>query len=336
MKRLLLLITVLVTNLIFGSGVVNVYTSRHYDSDKSIYLEFERQTGIKVNVVQNNDVSALIKRLELEGKSTDADVFITVGVGDLYTAKMKNLLQPITSRKVLANVPTNFRDKSNNWVGLTYRARILVYNPEKVNVKELSTYEALTDKKWDNRILTRSSSSSYNKHLISFMIAKKGEKSATEWAKGLVENFARSPKGNDRDQAKAVLAGVGDIAIMNSYYMGKMTDSKDPLEREVASKLKIFFPNQKDGGTHINLSGAGITKYSKNKENAVKFVEFLTDKYAQMVYSYENYEYPVNPKTEISPVVKSWGTFKPSKIDFDKIGQNLEKAKFVADSANWK
>ncbi|CAM3059860.1 Fe(3+) ABC transporter substrate-binding protein [Streptobacillus felis] len=336
MKRLLLLITVLVTNLIFGSGVVNVYTSRHYDSDKSIYLEFERQTGIKVNVVQNNDVSALIKRLELEGKSTDADVFITVGVGDLYTAKMKNLLQPITSRKVLDNVPANFRDKSNNWVGLTYRARILVYNPEKVNVKELSTYEALTDKKWDNRILTRSSSSSYNKHLISFMIAKKGEKSATEWAKGLVENFARSPKGNDRDQAKSVLAGVGDIAIMNSYYMGKMTDSKDPLEREVASKLKIFFPNQKDGGTHINLSGAGITKYSKNKENAVKFVEFLTDKYAQMVYSYENYEYPVNPKTEISPVVKSWGTFKPSKIDFDKIGQNLEKAKFVADSANWK
>ncbi|CAM3079430.1 Fe(3+) ABC transporter substrate-binding protein [Streptobacillus ratti] len=336
MKKLVLLITVFATNLMLASGVVNVYTSRHYDSDKSIYLEFEKETGIKVNVVQNSDVSALIKRLELEGKSTDADVFITVGVGDLYTAKMKNLLQPIKSKKVLSNVPASFRDKANNWVGLTYRARIFVYNPETVNVKELSTYEALADKKWDKRILTRSSGSSYNKHLIAFMIAKNGEKSASEWAMKLTENFAREPKGNDRDQAKAVLAGVGDIAIMNSYYMGRMTVSKDPLEREVASKLKIFFPNQKDGGTHINLSGAGITKYSKNKENAIKFIEFLTDQYAQMVYSHENYEYPVNPKTILSPVVESWGKFKTSKIDFDKIGQNLEKAKFVADKANWK
>lgn len=336
MKKLVLFMTILITNLMFASGVVNVYTSRHYDSDKSIYLEFEKQTGIKVNIVQNNDVSALIKRLELEGKSTDADVFITVGVGDLYTAKMKNLLQPITSKKVLKNVPANFRDKSNNWVGLTYRARIFVYNPEKVKPSELSTYEALADKKWDNRVLTRSSSSSYNKHLIAFMIAKNGEKETMDWATKLADNFARDPKGNDRDQAKAVLAGVGDVAIMNSYYMGRMTDSKDPLEREVASKLKIFFPNQKDGGTHINLSGAGITKYSKNKENAVKFIEFLTDQYAQMIYSHENYEYPVNPRTQMSPVVKSWGNFKPSKIDFDKIGQNLEKAKFVADTANWK
>lgn len=145
MKKIVLLITVFITNLIFASDVVNVYTSRHYDSDKSIYLEFEKETGIKVNVIQNSDVSALIKRLELEGESTDADVFITVGVGDLYTAKMKKLLQPITSRKVLSNVPANFRDKANNWVGLTYRARIFVYNPETVNVKELSTYEALAE-----------------------------------------------------------------------------------------------------------------------------------------------------------------------------------------------
>ncbi|QXW66124.1 Fe(3+) ABC transporter substrate-binding protein [Streptobacillus moniliformis] len=336
MKKIVLLITVFITNLIFASDVVNVYTSRHYDSDKSIYLEFEKETGIKVNVIQNSDVSALIKRLELEGESTDADVFITVGVGDLYTAKMKKLLQPITSRKVLSNVPANFRDKANNWVGLTYRARIFVYNPETVNIKELSTYEALADKKWNKRILTRSSGSSYNKHLIAFMIAKNGEKSASDWAMKLTENFARDPKGNDRDQAKAVLAGLGDVAIMNSYYMGRMTASKDPLEREVASKLKIFFPNQKDGGTHINLSGAAITKYSKNKQNAIKFIEFLTDQYAQMVYSHENYEYPVNSKAVLSPVVESWGKFKASKIDFDKIGQNLEKAKFVADKANWK
>lgn len=336
MKKIFLLVTLLITNVIFGNGVVNVYTSRHYDTDKLIYQEFEKQTEIKVNVVQNSDVSALIKRLELEGKATEADVFMTVGVGDLYNVKTKNLLQPISSKKVMENVPSKFRDKGNNWVGVTYRARIFVYNPAKVNPKDLSTYEDLASPKWKNKVLTRSSSSSYNKHLIAFMSAKNGEKAARTWAKGLASNFAREPKGNDRDQAKAVLAGVGDVAIMNSYYMGRMSVSNDPLEREVASKLKIYFPNQKLGGTHINLSGAGITKYAKNKENAVKFIEFLTDKYSQKVFSEMNFEYPVNPKAEISPVVKSWGTFTPSTLDFDKIGMNLEKAKFIADEANWK
>ena len=163
------------------------------------------------------------------------------------------------------------------------------------------------------------------------MIAKNGENNAKKWAKGLVANFAREPKGNDRDQAKAVLAGVGDVAIMNSYYMGRMTVSNDPIEKEVASKLKVFFPNQNAGGTHINLSGAGITKHSKNKANAQKFIEFLTGTYAQKVISEKNYEYPANPKAEISPVVKSWGTFKASPISYDTIGKNMDKAKIAAD-----
>lgn len=336
MKKIVIMLFLALSNFIFGSDVLTIYTSRHYDSDKLVYEAFEKQTGIKLNVVQNSDVAALIKKLELEGKSTDADIFITVGVGDLYTAKSKGLLQPVTSKKVLSNVAKNLRDKDNNWIGITYRARVLVYNPEKVKASELSTYEALTDAKWKGRILTRSSSSSYNKHLLAFMIAKDGQDLATKWAKGLVENFARDPKGNDRDQAKAVLRGEGDVAIMNSYYMGIMANSKDPLEKEVASKLKIFFPNQNNGGTHINLSGVGITKYSKNKDNATKFIEFLTDSYAQSIFTNNNYEYPTNAKVELNPIVKSWGSFKVSKIDFDTIGKELNKAKFVADEANWK
>lgn len=336
MKKLILLLFLTVTSIVFAQENLTVYTSRHYDADKIIYSEFEKRTGIKVNVVQNSDVSALIKKIELEGKSTDADVFITVGVGDLYLAKSKNLLQEVKSKTILNRIPSNMRDKDNKWIGLTYRARVLVYNPDKVNPNELSTYENLANSKWEGRILTRSSKSSYNKHLIAFLIAKDGESKAKKWAKFLVENFARDPKGNDRDQAKAVLAGVGDVAIMNSYYMGIMSASKDPLEKEVASKLRIFFPNQKDGGTHINLSGAGITKYAKNKENAIKFIEFLTDEYAQGIFTNYNYEYPTNPKVELNSVVKSWGSFKVSKLDFDKIGKNLNKAQILADEVNWK
>lgn len=336
MRKLFALISVLFSGIIFANKVVNVYTSRHYDTDKVIYEEFEKQTGIKVNVIQNSDVSALIKRIELEGKSTEADVFMTVGIGDLYKAKELNLLQTINSKKIMKNVPSQYRDKDNKWIGISYRARIVVYNPEKVNENELSTYEDLANKKWDKRIVTRSSSHTYNKHLIAFIISKDGEAKAKEWAKGLASNFARDPKGNDRDQAKAVAKGIADIAIMNSYYMGKMAVSKDPEEKEVASKLKIFFPNQKDGGTHINISGAGLTKYSKNKENAIKFIEFLTENYAQSSFTNNNFEYPVNPNVEINSIVKSWGNFKASKIDFDKIGKNIDKSKITADEANWK
>lgn len=336
MKKILLFLTLLLASFTFANKKVTVYTSRHYDVDKLLYAEFEKQTGIKVEVVQNNEVSALIKRLQMEGKSTQADVFITVGVGDLYNAKIKGLLQPFGSTIIANNVPKNLRDSGNYWTGISYRARVIVYNPAKVKASELSTYEALADAKWRKRVLTRSSSSSYNKHLLAFMIAKNGENNAKKWAKGLVANFAREPKGNDRDQAKAVLAGVGDVAIMNSYYMGRMTVSNDPIEKEVASKLKVFFPNQNAGGTHINLSGAGITKYSKNKANAQKFIEFLTGTYAQKVISEKNYEYPANPKAEISPVVKSWGTFKASPISYDTIGRNMDKAKIVADEAKWK
>lgn len=325
----------IVASSLFADSVVNVYSSRHYDSDKMVFDAFTKETGIKVNVIQDK-IEAITQKLELEGKDTIADVFMTVGVGDLYNVKQKGLLQPISSKIVDENIPLDLMDKDKNWVGVTYRARVLVYDPKKIDKKELSTYEALSGDKFKGKILTRSSTSSYNKHLIAFLIAKDGEAKTKEWAKGLVANFARAPKGNDRDQAKAIVSGVGSVAIMNSYYMGRMSVSKDPVEQEVARDLKVFFPNQNDGGTHINLSGAGVTKYAKNKDNAVKFIEFLTTPKAQEIFAKTNFEFPANPKAEPADIVKSWGEFKKSKIDFDEIGKNLTKAQMIADEVMWK
>lgn len=334
MKKILILGMLLMSNLIMANAV-NIYTERHYDADKLLFAEFEKQTGIKVNVVQAK-ADELIQKLELEGKDTPADVFLTVGAGNLYTAKGKNLLQKIDSKVLNGNIPKEFRDKDGNWFGLTYRARVFVYDPTKTNVKELSTYENLVNPKFKGQILTRTSTNSYNQHLIAALIANNGYDNTAKWAKGLVNNFARTPKGNDRDQAKAILSGEGKIAIMNTYYMGLMSVSKDPIEQEVFKKLRIFFPNQQGKGTHINISGAGVTKYAKNKANAIKFLEFLSEKKAQSIFAEANFEYPVNKKAELAPVVKSWGTFKYDKLSFEEIGKNIRSAQFLADEAGWK
>ena len=319
MKKLFILAMLTISSFAMAN-VVNVYTERHYDADKLLFAEFEKQTGIKVNVVQAK-ADELIQKLELEGKDTPADLFLTVGAGNLYTAKTKGLLQKVDSKVLNDNIPKEFRDKDGNWFGLTYRARVFVYDPTKTNVKDLSTYENLADPKFKGQILTRTSTNSYNQHLIAAMIANNGYDKTSKWATGLVNNFARTPKGNDRDQAKAILSGEGKIAIMNTYYMGLMSVSKDPVEQDVFKKLKIFFPNQNGKGTHINISGAGITKYAKNKANAIKFLEFLSEKKAQSIFAEANFEYPVNKKAALAPVVKSWGTFKYDKLSFEEIGK---------------
>ena len=334
MKKIFILVMLMLSSFTMAN-VVNVYSERHYDSDKQLYAEFEKQTGIKVNVV-NASANELISKLELEGQNTPADLFVTVGAGNLYNAKSKGLLQKVDSKALNNNIPKEFRDKANEWFGLTYRARILVYDPTKTKVSELSTYEDLASPKFKGQILTRTSTNSYNQHLIAFLIANNGYEKTAKWAKGLVDNFARTPKGNDRDQAKAILAGEGKVAIMNTYYMGLMSVSKDTVEQEVFKKLKIFFPNQKGKGTHINISGAGLTKHSKNKANAIKLLEFLSDKKAQGIFAAANYEYPVNKKAELAPVVKSWGTFKINSMSFEEIGKNMKAAQLLADEAGWK
>ena len=233
-------------------------------------------------------------------------------------------------------IPTHLKDVDNNWFALTKRARVIVYNPEKVKSEELSTYEVLTNDEWKNRVLIRSSSNIYNQSLLASIIANVGEENATKWAKGMVANMARSPKGNDRDQIKAVVAGEGDVAVVNTYYIGKLLNSKNPEEVKAGEGIKIFFPNQANRGTHINVSGAGVAKYAPNKANAIKFIEFLASKEAQEIFAKANYEYPVNKEVVSSDLLKSWGNFKEDTLSLTKLGENNKKAVIVFDIAQWK
>ena len=315
--------------------VVNVYTHRHYKADQELFATFQAETGIKVNVV-NAKADELIQKMTIEGEQSPADVLITVDAGRLVRAKNKGLLQTATSEFLNKTIPTHLRDVDNNWFALTKRARVVVYNPEKVNQAELSTYEALTDNTWKNKILVRSSSNIYNQSLLASIIANNGEEAATKWAEGIVANMARSPKGNDRDQIKAVVAGAGDIAIVNTYYIGKLLSSKNPDEVKAGEGIKVFFPNQEGRGAHINVSGAGVAKYAPNKTNAIKFIEFLASKASQEKFALSNFEYPVNAEVEASEILKSWGTFKEDTLSLTKLGENNKKAVLTFDKAGWK
>ena len=315
--------------------VVNVYTHRHYKADKELFAKFEEETGIKVNVV-NAKADELIQKMTVEAEQSPADVLITVDAGRLVRAKNKGLLQSASSEFLNKTIPAHLKDADNNWFSLTKRARVVVYNPEKVKAEELSTYEDLTNAKWKNKILVRSSSNIYNQSLLASIIANDGEEVAIKWAEGLVANMARSPKGNDRDQVKAVVAGEGDLAIVNTYYIGKLLTSKNPDEVIAGKGIKVFFPNQEGRGTHINVSGAGVAKYAPNKANAIKFIEFLASKSSQEKFALSNFEYPVNAEVEASDILKSWGTFEEDKLSLTKLGENNKKAVLTFDKAGWK
>lgn len=322
-----------------GSGekeeVVNVYTHRHYEADQKLFDMFTEATGIKVNVVSAS-ADELIQKLELEGANSPADVLITVDAGRLYRAETKGLLQSINSETLNNNIPSKFRNPEGYWFGLTYRARILAYSTERVNPEELNSYESLTEPQWKGRVLTRSSENIYNQSLLASIIAHHGKEGAETWAAGLLSNMAREPKGSDRDQVKAVAAGEGDVAIVNTYYIGIMLNDANEEERKAAEKIAIFFPNQEDRGTHINISGAGVTKYAPNKDNAVKLLEFLSSAQAQEFLANINFEYPVNPNAEFSDLLKKWGNFKADDIHLSVLGENNSDAVVIFDRVGWK
>ncbi|QOG11965.1 Fe(3+) ABC transporter substrate-binding protein [Arcobacter sp. FWKO B] len=314
---------------------VNVYSHRHYDSDKELFAKFSQTTGIKVNVVTAK-AEELVAKLAIEGTNTPADMLITADIGNLYEAKERGLLQSVTSNTLNQNIPAHLRDDAGEWYGLTKRARVFVYNPAKVDPKDLSDYMGLTDPKLKGKIITRTSTNAYNKSLLASIIANHGEAKALEFTKGLVANFARDPKGNDRDQIRAVAAGDGDIAIVNTYYLGIMLNSKDTKDVEIANSVKIFFPAQDAQGTHMNISGAGVTKYAKNKENAVKLIEFLSSTEAQTMFAEANHEFPVNEAVKASGTVASWGEFKEDQLPLNEVGKYNKKAVEIATHGNWK
>ena len=317
------------------STEVNLYTARHYDVDDKLYKKFEEETGIKVNLIKG-EADELLERIKREGDGTQADLFLTADAGRLFRAKDDGLLQAASSDLLDEQIPENFRDTDQMWYGLTKRARVIVYNKDTVKPEELSTYEALTEDAWKGRVLIRGSENVYNQSLLASFIELDGEEQAKEWAAGLVENFARDPEGGDRDQAKAIAAGVGDVAIMNSYYFGQMLNSEDPAEVEIAENLGLFFPNQETTGTHVNVSGAGVVKASNNKENAIKLLEFLSAPEAQETFAEANYEYPVNPQVEPSELLKSWGDFKEQDIPLSVLGENNAKTILIFNEVGWK
>ena len=313
---------------------VNVYSAREEQLIKPLLDAFSKDTGIKVNLVTGDD-DPLLERLKREGVNSPADVLITADAGRLHRAVENGSLQPTQSAKLNQAIPAHLRDAGNQWFGLTYRARVLFYNPATVKAADLSSYEDLADPKWKGRICVRSSNSIYNQSLLASMIAAKGITAAEQWAQGLVANFARSPNGGDRDQIKAVASGQCDVAIANTYYYAQMLYGGDAAQKAAASKVKIFFPNQADRGTHINISGAGITTSAKNKDNAIKLLEYMVLDDAQRWYATTNGEYPVKRGIEASPELKSWGTFKSDALNLSTLGKNNAQAVQIMDKVGW-
>ncbi|NJN38445.1 MAG: Fe(3+) ABC transporter substrate-binding protein [Acaryochloridaceae cyanobacterium CSU_3_4] len=314
--------------------VVSVYSARHYDTDQALYKGFMEKTGIEVKLLESKD-DELLERLKSEGSTPQADVLITVDAGRLWRAEQSELLQPIVSKTLNERIPANLRHPEGLWFGLTKRARILVYNTAKVKPTELSTYEALAEPTWKGRVCIRSSNNIYNQSLLGSFIESKGVETAEKWAKGLVANLARPPKGGDVDQIKAVAAGQCDVAIVNHYYVLRMIESKDPKTQAIAKQVGIFFPNQKDRGTHVNISGAGVVAKAPHKQNAIAFIEYLTSPEAQKIFAEGNDEYPAVNGVEVAPALKPYEKFKSDAINVSAYGRNNSEAVKIADRVGW-
>ncbi|WP_265022141.1 extracellular solute-binding protein [Wolbachia endosymbiont (group A) of Icerya purchasi] len=312
------------------SQVVNVYSSRKEELVRTLFDEFTENTGIKVRYIID-DYSQLLSRIENGG---EADLFLTADAVNLILAKKRGLLSQVDSEVLKSVIPARFRDSEDYWFGLTKRARILVYNKESVDPKDLSTYEDLANEKWKGKILVRSSTSPYNRSLIAFMIANNGFEKTKKWVSGIVSNMARKPSGGDTDQIYAVAAGEGDVAIVNSYYFARILSSEN--KKSVADKLGAFFPNRNDHGVMVNISGAAVTKNAKNRENAIVLLEFLVSKQAQELYAKKNQEYPIIEGVETSDILKSWGNYSQSDLPLSELEKHLFEAVMIADECKWK
>ncbi|WP_281258902.1 Fe(3+) ABC transporter substrate-binding protein [Stenomitos frigidus] len=316
--------------------VVNLYSARHYDTDNALYESFTQKTGIKVNLVEA-EADKLIERLRSEGANSPADVLITVDAGRLWRAQEAGLLQPVTSQVLQTTVPKSLQEEGGHWFGLSRRARVIVYNKEKVKPSDLSTYEDLTNPKWKGRFVVRSSSSVYNQSLTGALLAALKPQKTEAWAKGLVANFARPPEGNDTAQIKAVATGIGDITLVNTYYVARLLNSKKADEQAIAAKVGVFFPNQGNGdrGAHVNICGGGVVKTAPNRDAAVQFLEHMVSPAAQEIFASRSYEYPVTEQAAIDPAVKGFGPFKADALNAAIYGRNNAEALQLMDRAGW-
>jgi len=324
----------LFTNNIFAKEI-NIYSHRQPFLINPFLEEFTNETGIKTNVVYSK--TGLAERLQAEGENSPADVILTVDIARLYVYKDKDLLASIESKKLEKNIPQHLRSPDNTWFGLSKRSRVIVVSKDSDASERIKRLEDLSDPQWKGKVCSRPGSHVYNRALMASMIAAHGEVKAEEWAKGLVSNLARRPQGNDRAQVKAIYEGQCEIGIINNYYFGKLKFSDDPKQREWTKNLKLIFPNQEEGdrGSHVNISGGGVVKFSKNKEEAIALLEFLTDKNAQNLYGEINFEYPVNPAISPTKELLSWGNFREDNLQIIKIAELAPLAQKIIDRVGW-
>jgi len=318
-----------------AAAEVNLYSARQEALIKPLLDQFTAATGIKVNLVSAK-ADALLQRLKSEGRNSPADVLLTVDAGNLHAAQAAGVLQPVQSAALEAAIPAAYRDPAGHWFGLSMRARPIMYVKGKVDPATLSTYEALAEPKWKGRICVRSSDNVYNQSMIGSMIATRGEAATETWARGFVANFARKPQGGDRDQLKAAVAGQCDIAIANTYYLAQMLESDKADEKAVAEKIGVFWPNQDERGTHVNISGAGVTAAAPNRANAVRLLEFLAGAQAQQWYAENNQEYPVRNGVATSATLRAFGEFRADNVNMAKLGEFNAAAVRLMDRAGWR
>jgi iron(III) transport system substrate-binding protein len=316
--------------------VLNLYSSRHYQTDEALYSNFTKQTGIRINRIEAGE-DPLIERIRNEGARSPADVLLTVDAGRLWRAEQLGFFQPVKSALLDARIPASFREPSGLWYGFSLRARVIAFNKAKVQPAEVRSYESLADPKWKGRICMRSSSNIYNLSLMGAMIDHLGEAKAEQWAQAVKTNLARDPKGGDTDQLKSVAAGECDVTISNQYYYARLLRSPKADEREVAQKLAVVFPNQSTWGTHVNISGAGVMKNAPNRDNAIKFLEYLASDEAQRYFAEGNNEWPVvaGVRTD-NPVLKMLGDFKRDPLNVAVLGRNQPGSQKIYDRVAWK
>lgn len=312
---------------------VNIYSSREPQLIEPMLKAFTDKTGIKTNVVFVRD--GLNERLAAEARNSPADLMLTVDIARLTEAKAQDLTQSVVSPAVNAIVPANLRDSDGHWIALTLRARVIYASKNRVK-QDAITYEELADPKWKGKLCSRSGQHAYNTGVVAAMVAHKGAAATETWLKGVKDNLAHKPAGGDREQVRDVFAGKCDLALGNTYYMGLMqTNDKNPEQKEWANAVKVLFPNAGDRGTHVNVSGAALTKNAPNKDNAIKLIEFLVSDDAQAMYASVNHEYPVNPKVEPSTTVKSWGVLKADSLPLAEISKHRKEASEIVDKVNF-
>ena len=320
-------------NTVSAGEHVNIYSYRQTSLIKPLLAAFTKDTGILAKIIFAK--KGLAERIAAEGMNSPADVLLSVGIGKLAGAKDKGITQSVASEVVKANIPARYRDPEGHWIGVTTRARVIFASKERVKQTAI-TYEELADPKWKGRICTRSGQHVYSIGLFASMIAHHGTEWTENWLRGVKANLARKPSGNDRKQVKAIFSGECDIALGNTYYMGKMqTNKKEPVQKEWAASVNVLFPNTETRGTHVNISGISLAKHAPNKANAIKLIEFLTSDNAQKIYAETNFEYPVKPGVATSKLVSSWGSFKADEIGLDMIAKYRKQASELVDKVGF-